>query len=101
MRQFLARSHNTYWLPRLAIEPSRTAVLPVRSQISRAISGVSRVSGGRFMKRSACWMLLVRDESQERGLFQLHRQPLAKGLVKYRIAGLVFEIGQNNRVLRR
>ena len=56
MRQFLARNHKTYWLPRLAIEPSRTAVPPVRSQISCATSGVSRVSGGRFMKRNTCWI---------------------------------------------
>ena len=31
--QFLARRPRTYWLPRLAIEPSRTAALAVRSQI--------------------------------------------------------------------
>ena len=38
VRQSVARSPKTYWLPRLAIEPSRTAALAVRSQISRAIS---------------------------------------------------------------
>ncbi len=55
---------------------------------------------GRFMRCSTCWILLVRDESEERGLFQLHRQPLPKRLVKDRIARLVFEIGQDNGVLR-
>ena len=55
MRQFLARNDKMYWLPRLAIEPSRTAVPSVRSQISCATSGVRRVSGGRFMKRSTWW----------------------------------------------
>ena len=54
VRQFLALSHKTYWLPIPAMEPSRTPELPVRSQISRAISGVSRVSGGRFIRRTAC-----------------------------------------------
>ena len=44
--------------------------------------------------------LLVRNETEERGLFQLHRQPLAKRLVKDRIARLVLEFSQDNRVLR-
>ena len=44
---------------------------------------------------------LVRDESEERGLFQLHGQPLAKRLIEHRIAGLILEFPQNNRVLRR
>ncbi len=44
--------------------------------------------------------LLVRNESEEWGLLQLHRQPLAKGLVKDRIARLVLEFSQDNRVLR-
>ena len=39
MWQFLARNQRTYWLPSFAIEPSRTAVPPVRSQISCATSG--------------------------------------------------------------
>ena len=46
VRQFRARSPSTYWLPRLAIDPSSTAALAVRSQISRASSGVSRASAG-------------------------------------------------------
>ena len=53
------------------------------------------------MKRSDLLDALVRDESEERGLFQLHRQPLPKRLVKDRIARLVLEIRQDNRVLRR
>jgi hypothetical protein len=53
VRQFRVRNHNTYWLPRLAIEPSRTAALAVRSQISRAISGVSGVSAGRLLEQSS------------------------------------------------
>src|ERR1039457_4321783 len=36
VRQFLARKLNTYWLPRLVMEPSTTAALPVRSPISGA-----------------------------------------------------------------
>ena len=56
VRHSSARSPNTYWLPRLASEPSRTAALAVRSQISRAISGVSRVSAGLPISLSTCWM---------------------------------------------
>ena len=56
MRQFLARNPKTYWLPRLSIEPSRTAALAVRSQISRASSGVSRASAGRPIRPSAFWI---------------------------------------------
>ena len=52
VRQSFARNPNTYCAPRFAIEPSSTAALPVRSQISRASSGVSRASGGRSMRRS-------------------------------------------------
>ena len=44
--QFLARRPNTYWLPRLAIEPSSTMALAVRSQICCATSDVSRASFG-------------------------------------------------------
>ena len=53
------------------------------------------------MKRSDLLDSFVRHESEEWGLFQLHRQPLPKRLVKDRIACLVFKIRQNNRVLRR
>ena len=64
VRQFTAFRPSTYWFPRLAIEPSSTAVgeetccamLPVRWQTSRAISGVSRTSGGRPIMRSVCWI---------------------------------------------
>src|SRR5205823_2360068 len=44
---------NTYWLPRRATEPSRTAALAVRSQISRASSAVSRASAGWPIRPSA------------------------------------------------
>ena len=56
---------------------------------------------GRPVHETQCLLdALVRDETEERRLFQLHRQPLAKRLVKDRIARLVLEIGQDNRVLR-
>ena len=44
LRQFTALRPSTYWLPRLAMEPSMVAVLPVRWQTSRASSRVSRAS---------------------------------------------------------
>jgi hypothetical protein len=43
--QSLARRPRTYWVPSGAIEPSRTAVLAVRSQTSGAMAGVRRPSG--------------------------------------------------------
>ena len=48
MRQSTAFRRGTYWVPRLAIEPSRAKALPARSQISRAISGARRASAGWF-----------------------------------------------------
>src|SRR5208282_4539454 len=45
--QFTAFNPNTYWLPRLAIEPARKALLLARWQSSRATSGVSFVPAGR------------------------------------------------------
>ena len=56
VRQSFARSPSTYWLPRLAIEPSSTTALAVRSQISRATLGVSRASEGWPISRRACWI---------------------------------------------
>src|ERR1039457_605850 len=38
------------------MEPSRTAALEARSQTSRAISGVRRVSAGRSIRCSVCWI---------------------------------------------
>lgn len=52
LAQFTAFNPTTYWLPRLLIEPARTAALPVRSQISRAVSRVMRPLGERPIRRS-------------------------------------------------
>ena len=101
MRQFLARNPRTYWLPRLAIEPSRTAALAVRSQMSLASSG--RQPRVRRLAHQAQRLLdaLLGDEAEERRLFELYRQPLAKRPVEHRVAGRVREIGEDNRVLVR
>src|ERR1035438_6084052 len=56
VRQFLARRLSTYSLPRLVIEPSTTAELPVLSQISDATAGVSFASGARTIRRSVSLM---------------------------------------------
>src|SRR5260370_419280 len=56
VRQFLARKPNTYWLPRLAIDPSRTAAPPARSQISLATSAVSDASAGWLIRLSIAWI---------------------------------------------
>ena len=51
-----ARTSNAYSLPTLVIEPSTTAALAARSQISAATAGVSFVSAARIMKRSV-WLM--------------------------------------------
>ena len=56
MWQSFARKPTTYWLPRLAIVPSRTATLPVRSHMSRAIPGVRRASDGWPIRRKTACM---------------------------------------------
>jgi hypothetical protein len=56
VRQSFACKPNTYLLPRLAIEPYKTAALPVRSQTSRPICGSSRASGGWPIKCKTCCM---------------------------------------------
>ena len=42
---------------------------------------------------------LVRNETEERRLFELHGQPLPESPVEYRVARCVREIGQDNGVL--
>ena len=64
VRQFLARKPNTYWLPRLVIEPSTTAALPVRSQISAATSGVSFASVGRTIRRQRLAHARIRKQTE-------------------------------------
>jgi hypothetical protein len=44
---------------------------------------------------------LIRDDSQERRLFELHRQSLAKRLIKDGISDLILKFGQNDRVFCR
>ena len=43
--------------------------------------------------------LLVPNQTEERRLLKLYRQSLAQRVVKYRIAGLVVEIREDNRIL--
>ena len=101
MRQFVARSPRTYWLPRLAIEPSRTAAPAVRSQMSFASSG--RQPRVRRLAHQTQHLLntLLGDEAEKWRLLKLYRQSLAKRPVKHRVAGRVVEIGEDNRVLVR
>ena len=98
MRQLLARSVNTYWLPRGAIEPSRIAVLPVRSQTPRASSGREPRIGAVAHQPERVGNTLVRDEAEVRRLPELNRQPLAQRLVEYGVAGRVSEIGEHHRI---
>jgi len=85
--QFLARKPRTYWLPRLAMEPSRTRALAVRSQICCATSDVSRACFGLSHQRQLLLDLAIRKQIQERRLLQLHRQSLAQRVVEHRVTG--------------
>jgi hypothetical protein len=44
---------------------------------------------------------ILGDEAKERRLCKLHRQPLAKGSVKHRVARSIYEIRQDNCVFLR
>ena len=96
VRHLFARKPRTYWLPRLEIEPSRTAALLLRSQISlRDLQGKPRIR--RLLHQPECPMnALVGNQAEEWRLFKLNRQPLAKRLVKGGVACRVREIGEDD-----
>ena len=48
-----------YWLPKFEIDPTNSALLPVRKQISWAISRVTRSPGERPMSRMVSFILLA------------------------------------------
>ena len=54
--QCVARRPRTYSLPSAAIDPSRTAALPVRTHTPCARSAVNRASGGWFINNSVLRM---------------------------------------------
>ena len=56
LRQFTAFRVNTYWLPKLAIEPWMVAAPAVRTQTSRASSPVSLAPFGCAISESVCVM---------------------------------------------
>ena len=42
---------------------------------------------------------LIGDEAEKRGLLQLNRESLSQGAVEHRIAGLVGEVAEHDRIL--
>ena len=94
--QFFARRPNTYWLPTLAIEPSKTAALAGSlADLLGDLGSQPRI----FRPSHQSQRLLdlpVRNQTEERRLLQFHGQPLTQRVVKNRIAGLVIEIGQDD-----
>ena len=99
MSQFTAFRPMTYWLPSPAIEPISMALLPVRWQTSRVTSGVNRSPAGRPISFKRLVHLAVGNQVEKGGLLQLHRESLLQRVVEYAVAGLVVEIGEDNRVL--
>ena len=96
-RQSTARSPNTYRLPSLAIEPSSTAVLATRWQTSRALAAVRAPPVGRPISVSVCW-IRSKEETEKRGLFELHYDALLQRGVEHWVAGRVGEVGENDSV---
>ena len=97
--QFSARRPSTYWVPRLAIDPVTTAVLPVRTQTSRAIIVGQSRAGGLPHQLERLADAFLRYDAQKRRLLELHREPLTQRFVEYRVAGRVREIGEDDGVL--
>ena len=98
LRQLTVFRPTTYWLSKLEIEASMVAVLPVRWQISRANSCVSRASLGCAIKGKRLSDALIGKQVQERQLLQLRRKTLPQGAVEHGIAGSVGELREDNGV---
>ncbi len=99
VRQFLARTPDTYCLPRRAIQPSTTAALPVRSQISDATSGVSFASGALDHQAQCLADARIRKHAEVGRLSELHSHDLARRSIERRISRGIGEISENNRDL--
>ena len=86
-------------MPRLAIDPSTTAVLAsAHADVARHVVGQPRRWRlAHQLQRSAD--AVVGDEAEKWRLPELHRQSLSQRLVEHRVAGPVDEVGQNDRVL--
>ena len=98
MLQFTAFRPITYWLPSPAIEPVSMALLPVRWQTSLCDLRRQPVTG-RTAHQLQCLIHLALGKQVEKGrLLKLYRESLLQRVVKYRVAGLVVEIGENNGV---
>ena len=54
---------------------------------------------GRPIRASVCWTCWSDIKFKVRRLLKLHGQPLAQRVVKYRIAGLILEIREDNGIL--
>ena len=80
------------------MEPVIVAVLPVRSQTSRATSGVNRSPAGRPISFNVSFTLAFRNQVEKRGLLQLDREPLLQRVIENRVAGGVGEVGQDDGV---
>ena len=96
--QCLARNPSTYWLPRLAIDPSRTAALAVSFADVPGQFRSQRRIGGLAHQAQSLPDPLIGDKAEERRLAELHRQPLPQHAVEHRVAGRVAEIGKDDRV---
>ena len=97
--QATASRPSTYWLPRLEIDPTSTALLPVRRHSSRATSAVTRSVGVTTHQAQSLAHLAVGQNIEEWRLLQIHSQSLFEGAIEHRVASCVFEVGQDHRNL--
>ena len=97
--QCLARRPRTYWLPSVAIDPSRTGgAAGPDAHALRNVGSQSRIRRLVHQRQRAA-DAFVGDEAEERRLLKLHRQSLSQRIVEHWVAGRVGELGEDDRVL--
>ena len=78
--------------------PLMIALMPSRTPISRAISGVIFVVGRFAEIFEALAQVVFADDGEQRRLLELDVERLIQCGVEDRIAGLISEVGEDDRV---
>ena len=90
----------TYSLPRLSIPSDIRLAVRAQAKLARNFRRQHGTGGTHHQLQCLC-DLVIREHVQEGGLGQGHRQRRFQRVVKDRIAGTVFEVGDNDCVLLR
>ncbi len=78
---------------------ARTALLPVRWQISSPSCGVMRSVGAAAHELESGFDFATREDVEKWRLFEARSERLFERVVKHWVAGLVGEIGEDDGVL--